>query len=70
MKTKFINEYIISNEFFRVFLEGKANISIMEYLDNSYCDAIGEIDLNVDSYKIIYHVEGKAQYNKELVRRC
>lgn len=49
----------ISSEFFRIFSSGLANISLIDYLDNSYCDEISEIDLSKNTYSLVSHVAGK-----------
>ena len=59
MTNKKISCYAISNEFFRVFSDGLTNFNLLDYLDNSYCDEISEIDLNKNTYTLISHVAGK-----------
>ena len=51
--------YSISEAFFDVFLEGKAPFSIMDYLNNSYCDEIAEVDIKNNTYRLLSHVAGK-----------
>ena len=59
MTNKKISCYTISSEFFRVFSDGLTNFNLLDYLDNSYCDEISEIDLNKNTYTLISHVAGK-----------
>lgn len=50
--------YQTSVEFYNLFFGG-SRLSIREYLDNSYCDLIGEIDLNNDTFNVLFSVQNK-----------
>ena len=59
MATRKLSSYQVSLKFYDMFFNNASTLSIREYLDNSYCDDICEVDLNNDSYELLYHVEGK-----------
>lgn len=45
--------------FYNLFFDKGRKLSLIDYLDNSFCDEMGEINLNNDSFTIFYHVENK-----------
>ena len=51
--------YQASEEFYNLFFDKGRRISLIDYLDNSFCDEMGEIDLRNDTFTIFYHVENK-----------
>ena len=53
------NTYQAAFEFYNLFFDNGKKMSLIDYLDNSFCDEMVEIDLNKDKINIIYHVENK-----------
>ena len=51
--------YEAAVEFYNLFFNKGKRLSLIDYLDNSFCDEMGEIDLRNDTFKIFYHVENK-----------
>ena len=51
--------YEAAVEFYNLFFGKGKRLSLIDYLDNSFCDEMGEIDLRNDTFKIFYHVENK-----------
>ncbi len=59
MGYKKLTAYEAATEFYNLFFEHGRKISLLEYLDNSFCDEMGEIDLKNDTFKIFYHIDNK-----------
>ena len=59
MKIRSLSGYQVSKEFYDMFFKHESKLNIREYLDNSYCDDISEVNLNTDTYELLYHVEAK-----------
>ena len=48
-----------ATQFYNLFFTSEKHISIIDYLDNSFCDEIGEINTETWTYKFTYHVSNK-----------
>lgn len=59
MEIRSLSGYQVSKEFYDMFFKHESKLNIREYLDNSYCDDISEVNLNTDTYELLYHVEAK-----------
>ncbi len=59
MSHRKLTAYQTSDEFYNLFFTKEDRFKLIEYLDNSYCDEMGIIDLLDNTYKVIYHVENK-----------
>ena len=59
MALKKYSVYEAAAEFYNLFFDGKNKISLIDYLDNSFCDEIGEIDTTDWTFKFLYHVSNK-----------
>ncbi len=59
MLNRTLTGYQVSKEFYDMFFQTGSHLAIREYLDNSYCDDISEINLKADTYELLYHVEAK-----------
>ena len=59
MTRKKLSGYEAAKEFYNFFFRQGETLSLIDYLDNSFCDEIGLVDLNKNEYKMIYHVEDK-----------
>lgn len=42
-----------------MFFSNERNFSLADYLNNSLCDEIGDVNLKKNTYRSIYHLEGK-----------
>ena len=51
--------YEMSVAFYDLFFHPEARLTLRDYLDHSFCDEMGEIDLKRDKFTMFYHVEGK-----------
>ena len=52
-------ENLSKQDFFNIFFKDNSEASILDFLNASSYDALGEIDLSKDELNIIYTVEGK-----------
>ena len=59
MLNRTLTGYQVSKEFYDMFFQPGSHLSIREYLDNSYCDDISEVNLKTDAYELLYYVESK-----------
>ena len=57
MTRKKLSGYEAAKEFYNFFFRQGETLSLIDYLDNSFCDEIGLVDLNKNEYKMIYHVD-------------
>ena len=46
-------------DFYNLFFDKEHSLKLIEYLDNSPCDTICEINIYQNTHKQIYHIEGK-----------
>lgn len=53
------SSYEASAEFYNLFFDKGRKLALIDYLDNSFCDEMGEFNLNDGSFTIFYHVENK-----------
>ena len=53
-----MNGFEVSKKFYKLFF-GERGFSLTDYLNNSYCDELIEVDLNNDTVNFIYHVNNK-----------
>ena len=53
------NAIYSSELFYNLFFDGERKASLLEYLENSFFDSCGIIDLNNDTSKILYMVKNK-----------
>ena len=58
-RKKTMTTYEMSVAFYDLFFHPESRLSLRDYLDHSFCDEMGEIDLKHDKFSIHYHVEGK-----------
>ena len=49
----------ISQKFYDMFFSDTREISLKDYLDGSLCDEVGDINLEKDNFKSVYHFDGK-----------
>lgn len=61
MKNNKFSAYDAAVGFYNLFFEGGQKLSLFEYLQNSFCDEIMEIDLNAGIFNLIYTVNNKYQ---------
>ena len=54
-----MKSYDVSKKFYDLFFSGETILSLADWLNNSLCDEVGDIDLKKDNVKSIYHLEGK-----------
>ena len=54
-----MNSYEISEKFYALFFNGQKDFRIRDYLDNSFCDDILDVDLKKNAIKSLCHVENK-----------
>lgn len=59
MARKKYSSYEAAAEFYNLFFSDKEHISLSDYLNNSFCDEIGEIDTNTGTFTFEYHVANK-----------
>ncbi len=53
------SSYEAAAEFYNLFFEKGRKLSLIDYLENSFCDEMGEINLKDGTFSIFYHVENK-----------
>ena len=53
-----MNDKDLRSNIYELFYHSR-DCSLIDFLDNSSCDVIFEVNLKTDSFKIIYHVNGK-----------
>ncbi len=49
------------NKFYRLFLDKKSGLSLLDYLNAANCDEIFQLDLKTGATERLYHVDGKYQ---------
>ena len=59
MGNRKLNGFQTSVEFYNLFFTSTRTLTVSDYLNNSYCDDMAEIDLNKNTFKMIYHVNNK-----------
>lgn len=59
MAHKKLTAYESAIQFYNLFFDKQNSISIIDYLDNSFCDEIGQINLDDWTYSFVYHVSNK-----------
>ena len=59
MSNKHIKAIDASTLFYNLFFRERKHLSLPEYLENSFFDASGIIDLNKDKYTILNHIKNK-----------
>lgn len=45
--------------FYDLFFDDRKHLSLRDYLDNSFCDEMAEVNLKAGTSNLMYHVEGK-----------
>ena len=59
MAHKRLTTYQAAVEFYNMFFDDKEHLSLIDYLENSFCDEIGEINTNDWTFHFEYHVANK-----------
>ena len=59
MSRRLLNGYEAAEAFYDLFFEERKHFSLRDYLDNSFCDEMAEVNLKQDTSRLLYHVEGK-----------
>ena len=54
-----MTSYEVSKLFYDMFFSNERSLSLADWLNNSLCDEIGDINLEKDNFKSLYHLEGK-----------
>ena len=54
-----MTSYEVSKLFYDMFFSNERTLSLADWLNNSLCEEIGDINLEKDNFKSLYHLEGK-----------